>query len=791
MPRHVGLDDESGRPEATEKLFCGRLPRGSICPLEGSPIEAAPAGNLTACIGSAVLSLAGQCSEDGPPVNPFPGPWHVSPDRSNMEKRLMNQRVAILGAVALLALTALGPVAWAADDTKVVLLAGKKSHGPGEHEYEKSLNLFRYCLDTSLNVRHVLVEVHTDGWPEDEKTLDDADTIVLFGDGGSSTNQHPLLAAGHMEVLARQMERGCGLVVIHWSLNLSSQVGSETFLKWIGGFKDYENPPRAIGEPLRVHDWSAQAAHPICRGLKPFEMPLDEYKTPERLLSDDPHFVPILPFAGKPGDPLWAWAWERENGGRGFGFIGGHKHAIWEIEDLRKAMLNAILWTAHKPVPTDGVISSLPAPVTTPPEPVFLPIKVDGPVHDPAMGSYWYGPFNESCSLVDVNGDGQLDITCGVNWYEAPDWTKHACYFDGADRRNFLHGHCHELAMDVNRDGRVDVVNSGYQPDIAGVLWYENPGPAGGKWKVTRAHASPFIEGMIAADINRDGHPDLLLNHFRRYGGVEGEGSAARVEAIVWLESIEREPWLVEHVIAPEADDHGAAVADLNGDGRVDVLSKHGWYEAPADPAASPWPLHPDYQIPFRASLPMAVTDVDADGLADIIAGDGHGYGLFWCRQQLDRQGRRSFERRPIEEHFGNFHTLVLADMNRDGRLDLLTGKRLFGHDGRDEGEWDPLFLFWYDIQGGRFERHVISFNYLQYYPGQKNINPPPQFACGTGMKIVVGDVSGDGQPDVVVAGRGGLYAFIQRGMTPIAKSRNPKVPMIGEKRPDLQPETP
>ena len=40
-------------------------------------------------------------------------------------------------------------------DTKVVLLAGVKSHAPGEHEYEKSLELFRHCLDTALNVRNL------------------------------------------------------------------------------------------------------------------------------------------------------------------------------------------------------------------------------------------------------------------------------------------------------------------------------------------------------------------------------------------------------------------------------------------------------------------------------------------------------------------------------------------------------------------------------------------------------------------------------------------------------------
>ena len=430
---------------------------------------------------------------------------------------------------------------------------------------------------------------------------------------------------------------------------------------------------------------------------------------------------------------------------------------------------------------------------TTPPETVFIPIKIDGPVHNPAIGSYWYGPFNESCSLVDVNGDGRLDITCGVNWYESPGWKKHHAYFDGAEkyfdgaeRQDFLHSHCHELALDVNRDGLIDVVDSGEQSSIAGVLWYKNPGKRGGKWKVHRVHSSPYMEGILPADINGDGHPDLLMNHWRDLD-PKSEGGAARIESIAWLESIEKEPWLVEHVIASRADDHGAGAGDINGDGRLDVVTRHGWYEAPPKPASEPWRFHHDYELPYPASFPMLVTEVNGDGLADIIVGNSHGYGLDWLEQRVDRQGTRTFVRHVIEEHYSNFHTITLGDLNGDGKLDLVTGSRLFGHNGCDEGEWDPLFLFWYDIQGGRFERHLISFNNLQYYPGQDNVNGPPQYACGTGMKVTVDDINGDGKADLVVAGRGGLYAFINRGLTPIPKSMNPKVPLMGEKCPALK----
>jgi hypothetical protein len=52
-----------------------------------------------------------------------------------------------------------------------------------------------------------------------------------------------------------------------------------------------------------------------------------------------------------------AWATEREDGGRGFGFTGGHFHWNWGHDQFRKLMLNAIAWTAKAEVPSEGVPS--------------------------------------------------------------------------------------------------------------------------------------------------------------------------------------------------------------------------------------------------------------------------------------------------------------------------------------------------------------------------------------------------------------------------------------------------
>jgi type 1 glutamine amidotransferase len=244
---------------------------------------------------------------------------------------------------------------------KIVLIAGKKSHGPGVHEYEKDVKWLKHCLDSSPNAKGLKTESCFDGWPPSPRTLDDADTIALLSDGLDRQyplEQHPFLKGDHLPVIERQVRRGCGLVLIHWPLWVPSQVGREKFLPWLGGFCDYQNPP-GLGMSDKV-DWSKQAAHPICRGLKPFTFQ-DEYYGNVRFLSGDPRFTPILPFPGKPKQSVWAWAWQRDDRGRSFVFIGGHTHKNWQIADLRKTILNAILWTAHAEIPAEGVESSLPS----------------------------------------------------------------------------------------------------------------------------------------------------------------------------------------------------------------------------------------------------------------------------------------------------------------------------------------------------------------------------------------------------------------------------------------------
>ncbi len=395
-------------------------------------------------------------------------------------------------------------------------------------------------------------------------------------------------------------------------------------------------------------------------------------------------------------------------------------------------------------------------------EPILVPLKVDGPVHDPANHTYWFGPFCECASVLDFDGDGDLDIAAGRNWYEAPNWTKHANFRDGAETNGPETDDNSEFAMDVNFDGKMDIVSSGWM-FLKGAFWYENPGKKDVVWKSTRIHHAVNMEGVIHGDIDGDGDDDILCNHWAL---VKGQG-------MTWLEHIDKAPWFVEHVVGTQGDIHGNGLGDINGDKRVDIVTPVGWYEQPQRATDTPWTFHADYQFePAKGkggsgSHPIFVHDVDADGRNDIIIGSAHAYGLAWLQQKVDAAGKRTFTTRWVETDFSQVHTFAMGDLNGDGKADLVTGKRLFAHHGHDIGAFEPLYTFWYDLKSGDFERHILSYNHLPYYPEEGGINPPPNYVVSAGMKLNIADLNKDGRNDIIIAGKGGLYVFYNHGNPP------------------------
>jgi hypothetical protein len=409
---------------------------------------------------------------------------------------------------------------------------------------------------------------------------------------------------------------------------------------------------------------------------------------------------------------------------------------------------------------------------------LFVPVKIDGPVNDPARHTYWWGPFAECSSVLDINGDGLPDIAAGRNYYIAPKWTRYADYRDGAATNGPDIDDNFEGTMDVNNDGRPDVISSGWMLR-QGIWWYENPGKLGQKWVGHQMLAADGLEGMVIGNLSGHGPKDVLVNFFAKKPG----------RGLIWFEHLDHAPWFKEHTLGPEnvGVSHGNGIGDINGDGRMDVVTTTGWFEAPAHPTEDAWIWHPDWDwqswVPpgaapgVRASggagLPIVVADVNGDGLNDVIIGSDHGYGLAWLEQEMV-DGKRTFVKHWIETEYPTIHTMVLADLYGDGKLELVTGKQMFAHNGMDTGSYDPQFIFYYTFNGDNVQRHIVTYTPVaQYFPPYDDPlhsrQPAPTNVIGLGMKVNAADMDGDGTIDIVVACKTGLYILYNKG--PVAHS--------------------
>lgn len=133
------------------------------------------------------------------------------------------------------AFASLLPLAAAPHSRKVVLIAGLKSHGPGEHEYLKSIKLLKVMLDRSPNVHNVRSEVYFNGWPENPAVLDTADTIVLLSDGQDHDGTRaPIFTPERMKLVERAVNRGCGFILFHYATYASYEYADQV-IEWNGG----------------------------------------------------------------------------------------------------------------------------------------------------------------------------------------------------------------------------------------------------------------------------------------------------------------------------------------------------------------------------------------------------------------------------------------------------------------------------------------------------------------------------------------------------------------------------
>jgi trehalose utilization protein len=217
--------------------------------------------------------------------------------------------------------------------------------------------------------------VYREGWPtEGVQALQAADAIVVYCDGAEGN-----LLNRHLDEMETLMQEGMGLACLHFAVEVPEGKAGDAFQRWLGGYFQLNWSVNPTWRP----EFAQLPDHPIARGVKPFAIE-DEWYFHMRFRPNLAGVTPILS-AVAPADRNWpdgprsgnpavrqaiaqgkpqhvAWAFERADGGRGFGFTGGHWHRNWGDDNFRKVVLNGIAWTARAEVPQDGVASATPTP---------------------------------------------------------------------------------------------------------------------------------------------------------------------------------------------------------------------------------------------------------------------------------------------------------------------------------------------------------------------------------------------------------------------------------------------
>lgn len=259
----------------------------------------------------------------------------------------------------------------AAADKEIVLIAGTPSHAPGDHEFRAGSILLAGCLNRIPGIHATVV---SNGWPADTAILKSADAVVVFANGGTA---HPAIKPERLKLMNELAAKGVGIGAAHYGVEVPAGDPGFAMLDWTGGYFEMFWSVN----PTWTAKFESLPVHPVTRGVKPFTIH-DEWYYHMRFVPERKGVTPILsvvppantldrgngPHSGNPfvrasvakGEPQpLMWTYDRPNGGRGFGFTGGHYHKNWGDENFRKVFLNALLWIAKVDVPEGGVVSAV------------------------------------------------------------------------------------------------------------------------------------------------------------------------------------------------------------------------------------------------------------------------------------------------------------------------------------------------------------------------------------------------------------------------------------------------
>ena len=339
----------------------------------------------------------------------------------------------------------------------------------------------------------------------------------------------------------------------------------------------------------------------------------------------------------------------------------------------------------------------------------------------------------EAASALDVDKDGHIDIVSGGYWYEGPAFTAQHKICDIPPQGEYFDDFG-DYPMDVNGDGYVDIVTGGYWGKQ--VQWRENPKGKHIEWETHDIAPAGSIERPCFYDLDGDGYVEIIPN----------ETDSLTVHKLIRTAKGKGTATFEHYVVRPGGQGHGLGFGDLNADGREDIILHDGWFEQPSEGLGGKWTWHQDFEL-GSASVPVITYDVNGDGLNDLIVGQAHPYGLDWIEKTKDGK----WVKHAIDPHRSQYHDMIMADIDNDGDLELITGKRYRAHNGHDPGSKDPVGVYYFEINGGEFERVTLDYG-------------PADRASGLGIFGWVEDVDGNGWKDVVAPGKEGLYLFKNMG---------------------------
>jgi hypothetical protein len=345
----------------------------------------------------------------------------------------------------------------------------------------------------------------------------------------------------------------------------------------------------------------------------------------------------------------------------------------------------------------------------------------------------------EAAAAVDVDNNGIIDIVHGEYWFEGPDFTERHKIANIRREMEDYYDDFSNYPLDVNGNGYPDIITGGWWGKS--VSWRENPKTPGAEWTTHEIATVGNVERCSFYDVDGDGDmevvpntpgsPQVILKLKRDAAGKPAGGFDV-------------------HKIWDGPCGHGVGFGDLTGNGRGDIIQANGWLEAPEDPYAGEWKFHEDFSL-GGASVPILVHDVNGDGRNDFIVGQGHDYGLHWYEQQVDGDGKRTWKKHVIDADRSQYHEMQLADIDNDGELELITGKRWRAHNGNDPGSDEPLGVYYFKINDGEFKRYTLDYG-------------PVGQAAGVGIYLWVADVTGNGWKDIIAPGKDGLFLFRNLG---------------------------